>query len=128
MIFKNNDALLYILNYSEYFSADEIVCRCGCDTIMVHPGLIAKIDMFRERTGKPVRINSGYRCEKHNKKIGGKKNSSHLKGLAVDIHMEKKDQKKFRPIIRTLFNRIGWGANFIHLDIDETKPACEWIY
>lgn len=32
-----------------------------------------------------VKINSGYRTEAHNKKIGGARNSLHMRAMAVDI-------------------------------------------
>lgn len=38
--------------------------------------------------GKPVHINSGYRCPQLNKLVGGVQNSQHLTGCAADIHVE----------------------------------------
>lgn len=35
--------------------------------------------------GRPIHVNSGYRCVALNKKIGGAKNSRHMSGLAADI-------------------------------------------
>ena len=46
---------------------------------------LAKLDKAREYANIPFVINSAYRSPEHNAKIGGKPNSSHLKGLAVDI-------------------------------------------
>lgn len=43
------------------------------------------LEEFRERCKAPVIVNSGYRQEAYNKKIGGDKNSPHLQALAVDI-------------------------------------------
>lgn len=43
------------------------------------------LDPLRELYGKPIIINSGYRCTKLNKAIGGAKNSQHLVGQASDI-------------------------------------------
>ena len=43
------------------------------------------LDPLRERYGKPIHINSGYRCPALNKAIGGAKNSQHITGLAADI-------------------------------------------
>ena len=40
----------------------------------------------RELANIPFKINSGYRTEEHNLKIGGRVGSSHLKGIACDIH------------------------------------------
>lgn len=39
----------------------------------------------RDKWGKPMRINSGYRCKELNKAVGGVRNSYHLSGKAADI-------------------------------------------
>ena len=43
------------------------------------------LDPIREMWGRPLTVNSGYRCEELNKVIGGKPTSQHLKGEAADI-------------------------------------------
>lgn len=43
------------------------------------------LDPLRERYGKPIHVNSGYRCPALNKAVGGSKTSHHVKGLAADI-------------------------------------------
>lgn len=43
------------------------------------------LDPLRERFGKPIIVNSGYRCPKLNKAVNGSKTSHHLLGLAADI-------------------------------------------
>ena len=40
---------------------------------------------IREKIGKPMIISSGYRCPRVNKLVGGKDNSQHQKGQAVDF-------------------------------------------
>lgn len=40
---------------------------------------------IRDRFGKPIHVNSGYRCPQLNKAVGGVSNSEHLTGNAVDI-------------------------------------------
>ena len=40
---------------------------------------------LREWVGKPIKVNSFYRSEKLNSKIGGALSSAHLSGLAMDI-------------------------------------------
>ena len=37
------------------------------------------------RLGKPITVNSGYRCPKHNRAIGGATTSQHLRGEAADV-------------------------------------------
>ena len=40
-----------------------------------------------QKKGKQLVITSGYRCERVNAKIGGAKNSQHIKGQATDIQV-----------------------------------------
>ena len=43
------------------------------------------LDPLREKYGKPIIVNSGYRSPALNKAINGSKTSQHMKGLAADI-------------------------------------------
>ena len=43
------------------------------------------LDPLRERYGKPITVNSGYRCPALNKAVNGSKTSQHVEGLAADI-------------------------------------------
>lgn len=47
--------------------------------------LAANLQVVREKMGVPLRITSGFRTLTHNRKIGGKRNSYHLKGMAADF-------------------------------------------
>ena len=46
------------------------------------------LEPLRVAMGKPIRISSGYRCERLNKAVGGVYNSQHLKGQAADIDIQ----------------------------------------
>lgn len=93
--------------------------------------LLLLLDEIREKAGFAFKINSGYRTESHNKKVGGVSSSSHTKGLAVDIACSNSRQ---RAVIIQLalskgINRIGIAKSFIHLDIDKEKsPLVVWLY
>ena len=43
---------------------------------------------IRDLIKKPMIITSGYRCKLLNEKVGGKDNSQHMKGQAVDFKIE----------------------------------------
>lgn len=43
------------------------------------------LDPLREAWGKPVTVNSGYRCPALNRAVGGSRTSHHLRGMAADI-------------------------------------------
>lgn len=74
----------------KYFTMKEFECRCGC----VMPAEVKTniealvhnvLDPVRDAYDKPIGVNSGFRCEKHNKTVGGVPRSQHLVGEAADI-------------------------------------------
>jgi len=90
-----------------------------------------KLDEARERAGIPFVINSAYRSPEHNAKIGGKPNSSHLKGLAVDISVTNSRQRfiVLNALLEVGFTRIGIADTFIHVDLDNGKSKdVIWTY
>lgn len=143
------------MNTSKYFSdsvsLSQISCPCGCDGV-VNDRLLIVLDKVREKFGKPININSGFRCESHDldvhlgllKKRHDKdeinrvkykelselesakdRTSSHIKGLAVDIRCDNSlDRFKLINILLAYLPvmRIGIAKTFIHIDIDEDKP------
>lgn len=72
---------------SANFRVSEFSCHgCGCcSTVKIDEQLVKYIQKIRDHFKKPVTINSGYRCPKHNKAVGGGSASYHLKGQAADI-------------------------------------------
>lgn len=92
---------------------------------------LQKLDLARERAGIPFFINSAFRTVEDNERVGGKPDSSHLKGLAVDIRItnSRERYKVLESLILVGFNRIGIGDNFIHVDNDKEKPQnVIWTY
>ena len=73
-----------------WFKEKEFACRC-CGELPPFArenieALVRNVlDPVREKLGRPIVVNSGYRCEKHNKDVGGVRNSQHMKGEAADI-------------------------------------------
>jgi uncharacterized protein YcbK (DUF882 family) len=94
-------------------------------------GFLYKIDLLRERFGKPIHINSGFRTEEQNRKAGGKSDSSHLSGLAVDISCSSSRDRHnlLQEIFKLGIHRVGIGRTFIHIDNDTSKDAeVVWLY
>lgn len=73
---------------SEHFSRKEMACKCKCGFDSATPELVKLLETIRERFGKPVHINSGCRCGKHNRMVGGAADSRHVHGDAADITVE----------------------------------------
>lgn len=113
-----------------YFVLDEFTCPC-CLKNHIDSDFVKLLNNARHIAGIPFKITSGYRCEKHNKSVGGSPNSSHLTGNAADISAIS-SQAKFM-IIRSLldvgFKRIGVSSNFIHVDNSDTLVQnVMWTY
>ena len=85
---------------------------------MMSKDLILILESVRNELGKPVVITSGYRTLAHNEKVGGKPNSSHLKGLAADVAC--KDSKYRFELIRELMEH-GIDLSLIHIS-EPTRP------
>ena len=81
------------------------------------------LEPLRVATGEPVKINSGYRCEKLNKAVGGVYNSQHLKGQAADICIDGDMAKG-----RRWFNYIRDHLNFDQLIWEHDKSGTYWIH
>ena len=114
-----------------YFKPDEFKCRCGCNDNIMDDIFMIKINLARHTSNIPYIINSGKRCIKHNKEVGGTSDSSHLKGIAADIKAED-STTRFKIMIGLLhsgFSRIGIAKTFIHADCDQTKGFnVMWVY
>ena len=112
------------------FTVDELSCKC-CNTLVVQPVFIQMLNRARDIANIPFRISSGYRCEKHNEKEGGKKNSAHTKGWAVDIKTRGSRERYIilTSLIEAGFNRMGIADTFIHVDYDPDLPKeVIWTY
>lgn len=77
------------------------------------------LDPLRELYGKPITVNSGYRCPAVNKAVGGSATSDHVKGFAADITGGSKEENE------RLFNIIKHNFHFSQL-IDEKNFS--WVH
>ena len=110
------------VNYGKHFSESEFRCKC-CGKLVVSQALLDNLNKVREELGAPIVITSAYRCVKHNKEVGGKSNSAHLRGFAVDIKCtDDVTRMKLIKILPKYFDRIGVKKSFIHCDVDKTLP------
>lgn len=104
------------MQLTKSFSTDEMRCPC-CGLCLMNPGFMASLQMFRDRWDKPLKINSGYRCEKHNYDVGGAKTSQHLRGRAADCEVNAADRYAFIKLAFEVgFAGIGVGSTYVHLD------------
>lgn len=98
-----------------------IINRIPKDLLPNVQGLIDNVlDPLREWYGKPIYVNSGYRCPELNKAVGGVENSFHVSGCAADIDARNYEENKklFDYIKNNLpFTEVGWegGGRWIHV-------------
>lgn len=73
------------------------------------------LDPARRKYGKPVTVNSGFRCPLHNSAVGGVANSQHTRGEAADVHCE--DNRKLARIIVEAgrFDQLIIYPTFLHV-------------
>ena len=113
-------------NYHEFDSPDVQ----GSGQLMSKK-LLMMLDLVRDKFDKPIHINSGFRTEAWNEKVGGVPGSSHIKGLAADLACDKSSDRfdLVNCLLDVGFNRIGIAKNFIHVDIDTDKAQnVIWTY
>jgi uncharacterized protein YcbK (DUF882 family) len=114
------------------FSLEEFKCKDGSDipnNVLSNITELAKnLQVLRDALNKSISITSGYRSPKYNTKIGGVKNSQHVKGTASDIQIKGMTPKEVALVIEGLIESgkmkqggIGVYPNFTHYDIRGVK-------
>jgi uncharacterized protein YcbK (DUF882 family) len=87
--------------------------------------LLAKnLQVLRDEIGKPIRIISGYRSPKYNRRIGGARRSQHMVAKAADIKINGMSPTEVKAVIVKLIKEkkmhvggIGLYKTFTHYDI-----------
>ena len=105
------------------FKVSEFACKC-CGKNLIDQRVINMAQEIRDKLGVAVRVNSGYRCEAHNAKVGGVKGSKHTKGRACDLSCSLGAQKMKEAVqalraegkLQDLDYCIRYGDRFIHID------------
>lgn len=113
---------------SANFLVREFACHgtgC-CRTLQLDDALVTLLQQLRTHFGSPVTVTSGYRCQTHNKAVGGARNSYHTKGQAADITVKQVPPAKVAAYaeeigVRGIGLYEGADGNFVHLDTRKTK-------
>ena len=109
----------------KWFKEKEFACKC-CGQLppLARENVKALVrevlDPVREKLGSPIIVNSGYRCPKHNKDVGGVKNSQHLCGEAADIHCQDNERLKQLIIENGKFDQLITYPTFLHVSYKRT--------
>lgn len=124
-----------------HFSAAELQCRgtnCsvdrlhGCGVNGCKQSLVDALERFRDLVGKPVQVDSAYRCPVHNAGVGGAGKSEHVEGLAADIRVAGMTAAELEAIARKIPAIRGIGRDdkrgYVHIDVRPTVTLAQWSY
>lgn len=109
---------------SNNFSSTEFDCHGSgcCSTTEIDPKLVEYLQKIRDHFKAPVSINSAYRCEKHNARIGGASKSKHKYGQAADIVVKGVAPAEVAKYAESIgIKGIGLYPTFVHIDTRTTK-------
>lgn len=116
----------------KYFTEEEFKrCTPSCSMSDMDDKLLEVLDNVRELAGIPIVLNCAYRSKSWDIKKGRSGNSSHTRGLAVDIRCTTSTNryKILNALMELGIPRIGIDDNFIHFDIDDSLPqGVVWHY
>lgn len=89
---------------------------------------IERLDRIREEWGSPIIVTSGYRPPALNKAVGGSRTSSHLTGMAADIHPKNGNIMDLAALIANMY------MDFDQLILEKTTVKngeitnCQWLH
>lgn len=109
------------------FSLDEFQSKDGsafpAEVVQNLSILAEQLQVLREHLGRSITILSGYRSAAHNLKIGGAKESFHVKGMAADIQVSGMTPAQVAQEIEKLIKEgkmkqggVGIYSTWIHYD------------
>lgn len=123
--FKKGDSA----QISKNFQYKEFDCHGSgcCSTTIIDEKLVAYVQQIRDHFGKPVTITSPYRCEVHNRRVGGATKSYHMQGKAADIVVQGVSSREVAKYAESI-GILGIGlyetsadGYFTHIDTRTTK-------
>lgn len=113
---------------SKNFSSKELSCK-HCGEVGVNPSALDMLQQLRDLWGKPMIINSAYRCPSHPEEIKKEKAGTHAQGLAFDIKATPAEQIQLIPLaIQVGFKGFGLHQSFLHVDAREQNRISAWYY
>jgi uncharacterized protein YcbK (DUF882 family) len=109
---------------SNNFQRSEFACKCCCGFAAVDVELLFVLEDLRKAFNKPVKINSGCRCEKRNYDQGGEPHSKHMLGIAADIQVDGVDSCQIADYLEAKYPKkygIGRYKTWTHIDMRSIK-------
>ena len=81
------------------------------------------LEPLRVAMNEPIKIGSGFRCQKLNKAVGGVYNSQHLKGQAADLCIDGDMEKGWK-----WFSYIKDHLPFDQLIMEHNSKGSYWVH
>ena len=104
----------------KHFKVKEFACKDGSDLVLIDEKLPGLLEDIREHFKEPVHINSAFRTENWNDKIGGSRYSRHLTGEAADIWVKNVKPHDVALYADSVLGKTGGiicYTNFVHVDV-----------
>lgn len=108
----------------------EMACKAAPRICVATIELLQAWALFRAALNAPIRVNSGYRTEAENRRVGGSSRSQHLFGRAMDITWDgcdPFDDQTPRMLLRSGFIGIGRASNWVHVDVRPLSSGDEAV-
>jgi len=124
---------------TRHLTWQELACKdgTGYPQKFVEDGRIYRLAQVFENIRRclddaPIKIHSAYRTIDYNRKVGGKPNSYHIQGMALDIDHIVMGPKYVQEFIQLNWMKLGVRGlgmykNFTHIDIRPDKHLITWI-
>lgn len=119
---------------TKHFQRSEFACQgkdCCDRSAPIDMVLVCALEQLRAAVERPLVIESGFRCRRHNAEIGGSPDSYHTLGMAADVRVpEGWTPEQFAraaeriPVSVFQSGGIGIYSHWVHLDI--RKEAARW--
>ena len=117
---------------TKHFRLSEIHChgKGCCSQTKIDIEVVKIAEKMRCALGVPITIESGYRCEKHNKSVGGANGSGHCMGTALDLTTKNVSRERLAVLAELC------GASRIGIYLSDNKKCmvhigvgnkCHWI-
>lgn len=107
------------INLTQNFKVKEFACSDGSDIVIIDDALAVLLQKIRSHFESAVTINSGYRTQAYNAKVGGSPKSQHMRGTAADIcisGVSPEEIAKYAEYILGSGGGIGLYKTFTHVD------------
>lgn len=122
---KDGQKIIRIDGHDSNFKVLEFRCKDGADQILLDTQLVCVLQRIRDFYGDCVWINSAFRTQSHNERVGGSPNSQHLYGKAADIHVRSQtlaDNTQLAMVAELAgASGIGLYGDFVHVDVRQGK-------